>query len=209
MPPQTGGTSELVGGEQQPMAQPPPSLFSSAPAGQRISQSLTPPASLLSSQTVQQNVGFIIASCGGVVALFAFFLLPYLSLGFLGSLTGAQLASVNNQLIQGMGVLWLEPLVAAAVIGIAIYSIVKSQRDELDKQVANGLAVALILLAGITLFVLFLRYLSDAQPPQSESGFAGPSLASFYGAGMWIYFLAMLAVLAGGIVQLRSFSVKK
>ena len=137
--------------------------------------------------------------------------LPYLSLGILGSLTGSQLASANNQFIQGTGILWLEPLVAAAIIGIAVYLIVRSQTHEIDKQTARGLAAVLIGLGGIAFLVLLIKYVIDAQPPTSEStlGYSGPSLASFYGVGMWIYLLAMLAVCIGGIVQFRWFSLKK
>lgn len=160
---------------------------------------------------IEQNVGFLIAAFAGLVALFAFFFLPYLSLGFFGSFTGSQLAGMNNQFIQGTGILWLEPLIAAAVVGIAVYPIVKSQRHEMDKQAAGGLAVTLTILSGITLSVLLIKYVIDAQPPTSESnpGYAGPSLASFYGAGMWLYFLAMLVVCIGGIVQLKFFSLRK
>ena len=80
----------------------------------------------------------------------------------------------------------------------------------MDKQAARGLAIALIVLAAVTLVVLLVKFVIDAQPTISQSGLgpAGPSLASFYGAGIWIYFVGMLAVLVGGIVQLRSLYLK-
>ncbi len=190
--------------ETRPLEPEIPSTLTSALAGQSISQSVAPLASLASSQTVQQNVGFLIATAGGALALFAFFFLPYLSLGFSGPLTGSQLASMNS------GLLWLEPLIAAAVIGIAVYQIARSQGHEIDKQAAWRLAIALMILAGITLLALFIKYTIDTQPPiQLPSGSSGPPLASFYSSGIWVYFLGMLAVFVGGIVQVRSLSLKK
>lgn len=194
--------------KEQPTEKPSSPLFSTLPPEQHISQSaaqFTPP---MSSLTSQQHIGSFIVISGGLIALFAFFFLPYLSLGIFGSLTGSQLANTNNQLIQGTGALWLEPLVAVAVIGIAIYLIVGSQKQEMNVQTAKGLAITLIFLGGITLLVLLIRYSSDAQPlaGTSTSVSSGPSIASFYGTGIWIYFFAMLIALVGGIVQLRSVS---
>jgi hypothetical protein len=181
------------------------SLSYNTPVGQSLPQSASLPSSSLSSQAFKQNVGFLIAAFGGLLGLFAFFFLTYINLGFLGTLTGSQLASVNNQLIQGAGALWLEPLVAVAIIGMAVYPLVKSQKQEWNKQTAKGLAITLLCLAALTLLILFIRLVIDSQPPAgiSDAGYSGPTVASLYGGGMWTYFTAMLAVLVGSIVQLR------
>lgn len=181
------------------------SLAHNTPAGQSLPQSVSLPPSSLSSQAFKQNAGFLIAAFGGLLGLFAFFFLTYINLGFLGTLTGSQLASVNNQLIQGAGALWLEPLVAVTIIGIAVYPLVKSQKQEWNKQTAKGLAITLLCLAGLTLLILFIRVIIDSQPPDgiSAADYSGPTVASLYGGGMWTYFTAMLAVLVGSIVQLR------
>lgn len=194
----SAGTSK-EGVEKQPS-----STLSSLPFGQTSSQNVTNPPASASSFITQQNIGPLTVICGGLIALFAFFSLPYLSLGFFGTLTGSQLANTNNQLIQGTGALWLEPLVAVVVIGIAIYLLVGNQRREIAPSTIQGVAVSLVSLAGLTLLVLLIKYATDAQPSTSASnpGFTGPSIASFYGAGVWIYFLAIVIVLVGGIVQL-------
>jgi hypothetical protein len=181
------------------------SMSHNIPAGQSLPQSAPLSASSLSSQALKQNMGFLIAAFGGLLGLFAFFFLPYINLGFLGSMTGSQLASVNNQIIQGAGALWLEPLVAVASIGVAIYPIVKSQGHEWNKQTTKGLAVTLLCLAGLVLLILLIRLAIDSQPPNgvSDTGYSGPTVASFYGGGIWAYFIAMIAVLVGSIVQLR------
>jgi hypothetical protein len=164
-----------------------------------------------SSETAKRNTGFLIAGVGGFVGLIAFFLLPYVNLGFFGSLTGSQLASVNNQLIQGMGALWLEPLVSLAIIGMAVYPVVKDQKQELSKQTIRGLAVTLLCVASLVLLILLIRLGVDSQPPagiSSDSGYSGPTIASLYGSGMWTYFIAMVAVLVGSIVQINAVSKK-
>lgn len=151
------------------------------------------------------NLGYIISEIGGIVALFAFFALPYISLGFLGSATGSQLANMNSQFIQGTGALWLEPLVAVIIIGIAGYQIFRNKGGVIAAPAGKGGAVGLIILGALTLVALLIKYAIDAQPPsQSGYSYSGLTLASLYGSGFWTYAISMIIVLAGGIVQAGS-----
>ena len=195
---------------EPPQANKPSPVPASPGAGGAMPQSAAVLPASIAGLATKTSVGPLIAAGGGLLAVLAFFFLPYLSLGFLGSLTGVQVASISNRYLQSTGILGLEPIVAAAAFGIAVYLIVKGQKQEIDQQVAKGLAMTLIVLSGITVLIVFIKYIVDLQPAiQMPSGAAGPALASFYGAGIWIYFLGMLAVLIGGFIHVRALAKTK
>lgn len=194
----------------------------------------------------KRNIGYIIAVVGSLVCLLAFFAMPYLTLGFFGSLTGSQLANVANQVansnsgsifgqgyssqVSSLQLLWLEPLIAAIVLIVAgIQLMPKStmtpttSSEKLQQGITNpdgsvqaaapqaisvqatttpAASIALIALSGLTLLGVGIRYLSDAQPPDglSTSYYTGPTIASFYGSGIWFFVIGMIAVLVGGIM---------
>jgi hypothetical protein len=175
-----------------------------------------------SALTRKQNAGFLTAGIGGIVALFAFFVLPFISvtLGMFGtfSLTGSQLAGYGGQAsgsplgsaLQGLQLLWIAPLVALIIIAIAAYQLFMSKPTNAAAAASAAKAAAtwLIVLGGIMLLGVFIRYIIDSQPlvqsgyGVSSDSYSGPTVASFYGAGVWIYALSMIAVIVGGCIQL-------
>src|SRR5438552_1763151 len=83
----------------------------------------------------QQNIGYIIAGVGGLVALLAFFFMPFLTVGPF-SFTGQQLASAGNQIsnsafgggqLNQLQTLWLAPVVAGIATLIAAVQLFRSQ----------------------------------------------------------------------------------
>lgn len=190
-----------------PTPTPPPPPFRNSPASARSSSGET--------FFSKHNLGTIIASVGGIVALLAFFFMPFVTipLGIFGtySFTGQQLASYGNQSatsiyssqFQALQLLWSEPLAALIILGIAAYMIFKSTQNILTAQATKTAAISLITIATIMVVALFIRYGIDAQPSsQYGSSYSGPTLASYYSSGFWVYILSMLAVIAGGAIQL-------
>ncbi|MBV9228475.1 MAG: hypothetical protein JOZ18_04105 [Chloroflexi bacterium] len=191
-----------------PTLQPDRSMLSNA-------SSSAAPALSSSALTSKENAGFLTAGIGGVVALFAFFVLPFILLPLFGgiTLTGSQLANMGGQpnsifgnAAQGMQILWLAPLIALVVIAIAAYQLFKSKPVSATATASEKqAAIWVIILGAIMLFILLIRLIIDSQPPnQSYDGsYSGPIVASFYGAGFWIYALSMVVVVVGGSLQLR------
>ena len=123
--------------------------------------------------------GFIVAGSGAVVALLAFFALPYASLGGWLSFTGAQLAGMD----EGSSLLWLIPLTALIAVMVSAWSIwgKPASQKTLKK---SGLILALlgVVSAGL-LFIVLLR---------------ASEYSSFIGGGFWITLLALIAICFGG-----------
>ena len=135
-----------------------------------------------------RNVGNITALTGGILATLAFFLFPYISLGIFGSYTAVQLA--EGIFGSSAPVLWLELLVALAVMALAGLS--WSGRSRLA-----SLPIVLMGLSGVTLLIILGVYMAQTQQ-QSLLG----SAAAFYATGFWLYVVGIAVVLAGGIIQL-------
>jgi hypothetical protein len=138
----------------------------------------------------RNNIGNMTALAGGILALLAFFLFPYISLGIFGSYTAVQLAGGIFGL--HMPALWLELLAALVMLALAGYS--WSRREG-----SASWSMLLVGLSGVTLLVILVIYVIQSQ---QRSLFG--SDAAFYATGFWLYLVGLVAALVGGIIQLRS-----
>jgi hypothetical protein len=209
----SSGTMPLVQGHPQssstPTTQGTPLLLSSAPRKQNSSTQPAQPSFLL-----ERNVGSIMAGIGGIVGLLSFFFMPYLSYGFI-SATGQQLASLgyqagsqynsssfgydNNQTqFNGLLFLWLLPVIAGIIILIA--GVILLSRGGAGKKVAAGWLIALAVLAILGLVGAYVYLTAQIQNSTSSP----VTLTSVIGSGIWVYIIAMIAVIVGGIIQTRS-----
>ncbi|HEY0754622.1 MAG TPA: hypothetical protein VGD98_11710 [Ktedonobacteraceae bacterium] len=136
-------------------------------------------------------IGHILAISGGVIALLAFLALPYISLGIFGSYTAIQLA--NGVYGSSTPSLWLELLVALAIIGLAGFALYKQSNTA-------PFSIVIMVLSGIALIYLGFNYLQQA----AQKDLFGNSAASYYAAGFWFFLIGMAAALAGGIWQLST-----
>lgn len=158
--------------------------------------------------SAQKNAGWIIALVGALVALLAFFSMPYISAGFF-SFTAQQIASVGNQVGGQFGnfqALWLEPVIAGGLLLFIGYELIASMNSATSTQ--GGATTLVVLTSLILVFLIGKLLFSDSQPLVSTN-FLGqtttsPSLASYYGSGFWMYIVGIIIMLAGGIVALRS-----
>jgi hypothetical protein len=144
--------------------------------------------------------GGLVAVIGGVVAIIAFFALPYLSIGFLGSYTGAQVAGLIGAAgDRGSTIatfMWLIPILGllAAVLG----GVMLARAANLPTNLARGLAIAAILIGLVGALVLIVPIVrADSL---NTGGFDVAQLAlGFVSFGYWATLLGMVVVLAGGI----------
>lgn len=157
----------------------------------------------------RQNVGHVLAIIGGIFGLLAFFFMPFISLGLL-SATAEQLASLGNQVSSygGQGnqlqLFWLEPVVAVAVIALAIYGLSKNKSSI---RISRGPAVIVLILGAVALVALMILYgqMAQAFSDQSSSSYSNSSsfsLTSLLGGGFWVFLIGMILVVIGGIVAL-------
>lgn len=147
---------------------------------------------------VKQIIGYIIIVCGGLLALYAFFSLPYVTLGPF-SITGEQVAQNN-------GFLWLEPTIAVAVIAIAgIQMLLLFESGVTSEKAVMGI----ILLSLLALIILLVSSFLQPNYP-NYARLASSSISSLFtfspsiGSGFWVYIIAWVVVLVGSIVQIRS-----
>ena len=159
----------------------------------------------------ERNAGFIIAGIGGILGIVSFFLMPYLSYGFITA-TGQQLASLgyqyanqfsssyssNAQQYNALLLLWLLPVIAGIIILIA--GIQLFWNKEAGKKASAGWLIALATIAILGLLGAYIYITIQIQNSTTTS----VSLTSVIGSGIWIYMIAMIAVIVGGIIQLRS-----
>lgn len=138
------------------------------------------------------GIGNIIALCGSIIAVVAFLLFPYISLGLFGSYTAVQLATGIPG--SSAAALWLELLVALATIVLAILSLSRNSTPSVFPTVALALStVTFIAILGIYII-------------QSQQQMLFGSTASFYSTGFWLYLLGMMTSMIGEILQIRSFN---
>lgn len=158
--------------------------------------------------TQSKSAGFIIALIGGIIGLIAFFALPFVTAFNFVSATAPQLLSLaaqsNSSSSNGQAVfiLWLAPILAGISVLIAALQF-RSTAQESSKRAAGGWLIALGIL-GAALYIGIAIYANSLLYNSSSSGYNGPSLFSFLGAGFWLYILSMVGVIIGGAIGLNT-----
>ena len=201
-----------------PLAQRPPQPNSTpttqgTPSLPSISPRYAQPAPAQPAVLSQRNAGFIIAGIGGIVGLLSFFFMPYISYGFITA-TGQQLASLGYQAatqysnpygypgsqpqFNGLLLLWLLPVVAGIIVLIAGAQMLRS--GGAGNKTAAGWLIALAVLAILGLIGAYIYLTAQIQNSTSSQ----VNLTSVIGSGVWIYIVAMIAVIVGGMMQTRS-----
>jgi hypothetical protein len=197
-PDEPGGAA----GREEPTAQPgpAPSWADAAPRRDPAHTSATtppgwsgPPASAWSSTDATLRVtaghgGALATAVGGAVTLLAFLTMPLISVPFIGSVTGAGLASLDGS----VALLWLVPLASVAVAGIGAWQ--RFSTTAAPKQRALGSVWSLVLAGLVILF-----YIIALVSMQSQVGSTG-----FTGAGFWFALLGMAVAAVGATIELKA-----
>lgn len=162
---------------------------------------------------IEKKAGFITAVIGGIVGIVSFFTMPYLSYGFFTA-TGQQLASLgyqyanqystsynsNSSQYNSLLLLWLLPVIAGIIILVTGIQLFRS--NDTGKKAASGWLIGLAIFAILGLIGAYIYITIQIQNSTTSS--ASVSLTSVIGSGIWIYLIAMAAVIVGGIIQMRS-----
>jgi len=144
----------------------------------------------------ERNRGYVIAGIGGIVGFIAFFL-PYVTvsvLGYGGSASGAS-----------GGWVWLEEIGAIVVIIASAVLIFRNNAFGLsnmpfEKQVLYGRYA--ILGGGVLALLIHLIFALDFQNVIGD--YAGLLNGISLGFGFWVFLLAAIAMVVGGVLALRS-----
>jgi len=212
----TSTESGQVSGGTMPFAQEPPPESYSIPPTQETSSIWgsgqgEPGISTRPAQPAfrfDTHAGSIIAGIGGIVGLLSFFFMPYLSYGFITA-TGQQLANFgyqyssgyygsSQQQLNGLLFLWLLPVIAGIIVLIAVVQLFSS--GGAGKKAAGGWLIALAVLAILGLLGAYIYLTAQIQNSTSSP----VTLTSLIGSGIWVFIIAMIAVIVGGIIQVRS-----
>ena len=160
--------------------------------------------------STMKTTGYIIALIASLVALLAFFVMPYISVGFFGSATGVQIVTTIIQALQisssspfnpgNNQATWLLLIVLLPVVA-AITALIAGVQMSRGRRAGKAGAAWLIILGGLILAGLGVLYfyLSSVTP----AGFP-ISITSLLGIGYWVNLLAMIAVIIGGILALKT-----
>lgn len=150
--------------------------------------------------------GLIIATMGGALTLLSFFVLPYVSLGSLGSATGVQIAdflnsmsslastlgssSGSSQFSGGAFALWAQAILAGVAAGIGGYQWNRTRQPGGDY--TRSSVVGMLICGGISGLIGLYMYAALGQ------------YAGVLGFGYYAMILGAIAVVGGAIYQLRS-----
>ena len=137
---------------------------------------------------------------GGAVAFLSFLILPMASAPFLGSITGAGLASHASD-YGVLGWLWLVLIASGVITGLGAWQRFAS---ELAAQVCRRGSVAALTLACVTVLIYLIVFASIQNAITSHGGsLVSISAADILGAGFWFVLLGAIVAAAGAIAQLR------
>jgi len=137
------------------------------------------------------------ACIGGCLAIFSFFVLPWVSLGLLGSYTAIQMtlmAADGNRGSLWSLFFWLE---LCGVVVIAILALIACFRRDGERSIS----LVLIWLAALGLLGVIGMYVNLSQ----DRALFIPDI-QFLGAGFWYYSAGLVLTLIGAIVQRASAS---
>jgi hypothetical protein len=137
-----------------------------------------------------------VAAGGSVVVLVAFFALPAISLGFLGSLTGAQITSLSGDVSSDGTSLawtvgfWLVPVFAVVSIVLCAWIASSASASRGSTRTAASVVATYGIAAGILLLLALIALTEEGL------GFA-------LSGGAWLMLLGLVAVATGGIAENR------
>jgi len=179
---------------QQP-SYPPPTMQPAPPAGTSVD---------FSAINRPENRPYLIAGIGGLVALLAYFILPFYSFSYhfgsiaeSSSLTGSSLGGASG---------WLYLTVLGSLVALVVAALMALNIRAIS-QLTPMLATRIIIGAGAAAVVGLLLYFLQAHGASTDlGGVLTGSDAGFsagVGFGFWIALLASIAIIVGGVMQMR------
>lgn len=165
-----------------------------------------PPASATGATSIDfaalmasENRAYLIAGVGGLLALIAYFILPFYTVSGTGALalsaseTGSEMASFSGWLYLAL-IGSVAALVVAGMLGLGIRAIPQLTAQTGTRIILGSGAVGLV---GLVLYFIQARNTTS-----TLNGITG-SISAGVGIGFWIAVLATIGVLVGGVMQMR------
>lgn len=151
------------------------------------------------SSTGAVRAASIIVLAGGVILLLAYLAMPFVTLSFLGSVSGVQLAGYASQ-EETLGLLWLVFPAAAAIAGIGAWQQFATSASPAARR--RGSQVALGLSTTVVIIYIIVYGVAAEAIAGSGAGRFGISASSIIGGGYWIALLAAIAAGVGATIGL-------
>ncbi len=207
---QSPGDTQTESAQRRPaLSQPSP-----APYVPPVQRQVPPPIArgptslTMSALSSSENRGYLIAGIGGIVALLAFFGLPFVTV-LIFSVTGMQFA---NSGLGATGALWLVPVAAVVAIGLSVWELY-ARSPRIGSYAVTGRAVALAILAGgvagtVALLIVLFQAAFGLPALTSSYGITGVEVPGYgvqgaLGLGFWVALLSTIAVGIGGYLGYR------
>lgn len=173
-----------------PSAQPAPARMArSSPAAESAPPNL--------SSRLAGHSGAVTSAVAGAVVLLSFLVLPMANVPFLGSISGSGVAG-QSSLFGLFGLLWLVPVEALAIMGIAAVQIMMPAT--VGARRARSLVV-IALAAGV--WATYVVVLISLQAQISEIS-TRLSISAFLGAGLWLALVAAAVAAVGSLVEMTA-----
>ncbi len=152
----------------------------------------------------QKNRGYVVAGAGGAVAFISFFL-PYITISAIiisASISGSTIASSIN------GLFWFEMLAALVAIAVPLVLIYRSNafgltNMPLEKQIRYGI-FTIIGAGAVGLLAQFILAINLSNNLGTYSSATSSGVSISLGIGWWLYLLAAIAIVVGGVMAYRS-----
>lgn len=161
--------------------------------------------------TTQQNRPYLIAAIGGVVAFLSFFLFSFYgaSATALGVTRSSTFTGSDAAGSGGYWLLWLVPLAALAAIAIA--SLITLGINAVQQITPANAGRYLVIAGAVGLVAQVLVAFKANSDISSVLGFTssteltqlGIKVSSGFGFGFWLSLLALIAVIVGGVLNMR------
>jgi hypothetical protein len=184
-----GGPAAQYPGRQNQGPQYPRSQYPASANPQRPSSS---PGSKLTG-----HGGALTSGIAGAVLLLAFLVLPMATLPFVGSISGSGVAG-ESSLFGLFGLLWLVPVEALAIMGVATLQIVAPPVQ--GRGFARSLTIVFVAAGVWATYIVVLVSLQSQVSELSEE----LSISAFLGVGLWFALVAAAVAAVGALVEMSA-----
>jgi hypothetical protein len=137
------------------------------------------------------------SAIAATVVLLAFLVLPMATVPFVGSISASGVAG-ESSLFGPLGLLWLIPVEALAIIGLATLQFLNPSTREARRARSLGT----ILVAG-AMWATYIGVLASLQSQINELS-EKLSITAFLGYGLWFALVAAAVAAVGGLIEMTS-----
>jgi hypothetical protein len=154
-----------------------------------------PPPPANTARKLAGHSGAVTSAAAGAVVLLAFLVLPMATVPVLGSISASGLAG-ESSLFGPLGLLWLVPVEALAIIGLAALQVLSSP----TRQACRARSLGIIVVAG-GVWATYCGVLVSLQSRITQLS-ERLSISTFFGYGLWFAIVAAAVAAVGGVIEM-------